>query len=217
MIVVVTIFFIGIFLVLVFYHNNIFEYKKRIDLLININEKGIKRLSGDFKNFKDNGLEYLDDDHSFINDLDVFGNNSIFQYINSTVTKGGREELAKLLKREKVLNSNEIKERQEAIRELGEKAVWRQKIIVEGKLKKSKDMDLNTLIKWSKGKESSSPLRVAIACTFMIVTIFSIYLAIKGIIPESFLILDFMVNFIVVKILSKSMAKELRLFESIKS
>ena len=51
----------------------------------------------------------------------------------------------------------------------------------------------------------------------MLVTIFSIYLAIKGIIPESFLILDFMVNFIVVKILSKSMAKEIKLFESIKN
>ena len=66
-------------------------------------------------------------------------------------------------------------------------------------------------------KESSSPLRVAIACTFMIATIFSIYLAVKGIIPESFIILDFMINFIVIKILSKSMAKEIRLFESIKS
>ena len=106
-------------------------------------KKGLKRLSGEFKNFKDNGSEYLDDEHSFINDLDaMFGNNSIFQYINSTVTKGGREELAKLLKREKVLTNNEIKERQEAIRELGEKAVWRQKIIVEGSLKKSKDMHL---------------------------------------------------------------------------
>ena len=217
LIVVVTAVLVGVFFVLAFYHNNIFEYKKRIDLLMNINENGIKRLSGEFKNFKDNGLEYLDDQHSFINDLDVFGNNSIFQYINSTVTKGGREELAKLLKREKVLNSNEIKERQGAIRELGEKVIWRQKIIVEGNLKKSKDMDLNTLITWSKGKEFLSPLRVAIASTFMIVTVFSIYLAIKGIIPESFLILDFMINFIVVKILSKSMTKELRLFESIKN
>ena len=217
MIVVVTIVLIVIFLILVFYHNNTFEYKKRIDLLININEKGIKRLSGEFKNFKDSGSEYLDDEHSFINDLDVFGNNSIFQYINSTVTKGGREELAKLLKREKVLGSSEIKERQEAIRELGEKAAWRQKIIVEGNLKKSKDINLCSLIKWSEEKESSSPLRVAIACTFILVTIFSIYLAVERIIPESFLILDFMINFIVVKILCKSMKKELTLFESIKS
>ena len=113
----------------------------------------------------------------------MFGNNSIFQYINSTVTKGGREELAKLLKREKVLGSSEIKERQEAIRELGEKAAWRQKIIVEGNLKKSKDINLSSLIKWSEEKESSSPLRVAIACTFIIVTIISIYLASRKVIP----------------------------------
>jgi DNA mismatch repair ATPase MutS len=216
-IIILTIIFIAVFLTLVFYHNNIFENKKRLDLLIEINEKGIKRLSGQFKEFKDNGVEYLEDKHPFINDLDVFGNNSIFQYINSTVTKGGREELAKLLKREKILNKKEIKERQDAIRELGEKVEWRQNLIVEGKLRKSKDIDLLALIRWSKERESSSPLRVAIACTFILVTIFSIYLIIKGIIPQSFLLLDLMINFAVVKIMSRSMAKELKLFESIKN
>src|SRR5471030_3247956 len=139
LIIIVTMVFIIIFLVLVFYHNNIFEYKRKLDLLIAINGKGLKRLSGQFRKFKDNGSEYLDDAHSFINDLDVFGNNSIFQYINDTVTKGGRGELVKVLKKEKNLSESNIKERQDAIRELGEKAVWRQKLIVEGNLKKSKN------------------------------------------------------------------------------
>lgn len=219
LIIFVTIFFLFVFLVLVLYHNNIFGQKKRLDSLININKKGLKRLEGNFKSFKDNGSEYLDDEHSFVNDLDIFGDNSIFQYINSTVTKGGREELVKLLKKEKNVTKSEIIDRQQAIRELGEKAAWRQNIIVEGTLKKSQDVDLYSLIKWSRNdsKESSSPLRIAIACTFIIATIFSIYLSFSGIIPESFLLLDFMVNFIVIKILSRSMAKELRLFESIKN
>lgn len=216
-IIIVTIIFIGIFLALVIYHNSIFEYKNRLDLLIKINEKGLKRISGQFREFKDKGIEYLEEEHPFTNDLDVFGNNSIFQYINSTVTDGGREKLAKLLKREKVLSNIDIKERQGAIKELGEKVEWRQKLIVEGRLKKSKHMDLLSLIKWSKGKETSSPLKVAIACTFIFVTVVSIYLAVKKIVPESFLILDLMVNFIVLKILSKSMAKEINLFDSIKA
>jgi len=216
-IIVVTIFLLGVFFGLVIYHNSIFEYKNRLDLLIKINEKGLKRISGQFREFKDKGIEYLEEEHSFTNDLDVFGNSSVFQYINSTVTNGGREELAKLLKREKVLNNNQIKERQDAIRELGQKAQWRQNLIVEGKLKKSKDMDLLSLIKWSKEKEVSSPLRVAIACTFIFVTVASIYLAIKKVVPESFLILDLMINFVVLKILSKSMEKEINLFDSIKA
>ncbi len=216
-IIIVTIIFIGIFLALIIYHNSIFEYKNRLDLLIKINEKGLKRISGQFREFKDKGIEYLEEEHPFTNDLDVFGNNSIFQYINSTVTDGGREKLAKLLKREKVLSNIDIKERQGAIKELGEKVEWRQELIVEGRLKKSKHMNLLSLIKWSKGKESSSPLKVAIACTFILVTVFSIYLAVKKIVPESFLILDLMVNFIVLKILSKSMAKEINLFDSIKA
>jgi hypothetical protein len=217
LILISTIFFVIIFSILIFYHNNIFEYKKRLDILININENGIKRMSGKFKEFEDKGLEYLYEEHAFINDLDVFGSNSIFQYINTTVTKGGREELAKLLKREKVLTNNHIKERQEAVRELGEKATWRQALIVEGQLNKSKNMDLFNLIKWSKDTKTSTPLRVVIACTFMIATISSIYLAIRGIIPESFIMLDLMINFIVVKILSKSMINQIKLFDSIKS
>jgi hypothetical protein len=215
--IIVTIFFIGLFLGLVIYHNSIFEYKKRLDLLVKINKKSLKRILGQFKDFKDNGLEYLEENHPFANDLDVFGNNSIFQYINSTVTKGGREELVKILKREKVFNSTQIKERQEAVRELGQKAQWRQKLIVEGKLKKSKNVDLPSLIKWSKNKESSSPLRVAIACTFIFVTVFSIYLAARRVIPESFILLNFLVNFLVLKILSKGIAEEIKLFDSIKN
>jgi ABC-type multidrug transport system fused ATPase/permease subunit len=217
LIIIVTIFFISIFFILALYHNGIIQYQKRLDLLITINEKGVARLNGDFISFDDTGSEYLDYKHPFLDDLDVFGRNSIFQYINDTITKGGREVLAKLLKNEKPFSKEEIEKRQEAIKELSEKAIWRQNLIVEGSLKKSKDVNLTSLINWSKEKESSSPLRIAIACTFILATIFSIYLAVRGVIPESFLLLNFMVNFFVVKILSKSMKKELKLFESIKN
>ena len=129
----------AIFLVLIYYHNNILEEKRKLSILIDINTIGLKRLSGEFKEFKDNGEEYLDDNNPFTNDLDVFGNNSIFQYINSTTTKGGREELVKILKRQKLFKKREIEERQEAIKELGEKIKWRQNLIVEGTIKKSKE------------------------------------------------------------------------------
>ncbi|MFT8349539.1 MutS-related protein [Clostridium saccharoperbutylacetonicum] len=215
-IILVTIIFSIIFLALVFYHNNIFECKKKLDLLVEINEGGIKRLNGEFKYFKDNGEEYLDNKHSFINDLDIFGNNSVFQYINSTVTKGGREELSRVLKKEKILVVQEIRERQEAIKELGEKVSWRQKLIVEGKLKRSKDIDLNGLLKWSKVSKASSYLRIAIACTFIFVTLCSIYLIAVQKIPTAFLLLDLMVNYLVIKIISKGIKEEIKLFENTK-
>lgn len=211
-----TMFFVVIFLVLVVYHNDIFKNKKKIDLLISINQKGLKRIDGEFTSFEDNGSEYLDAKHPFIDDLDIFGNRSVFQYINTTITTGGRLELVNLLKGKKKLNVRQVVERQEVIRELAQKAAWRQNLIVEGNLKKSKDMNLLGLINWSKKIESSSPLRTVIAYTFILATIFSIYLVVKRIIPLSFLILDFMVNYIVAKILSQGMMKEIKLFESIK-
>ena len=200
--ILLTLIFGVIFLFLILYHNNIFEQKKKHDLLIDINEKGVKRINGDFTSFKDNGAEYLDDKHSFINDLDIFGDKSIFQYINTTVTIGGRFKLVQLLKNEKKLSIHEIVERQEGIRELGRKVDWRQKLIVEGNLNKSKSMNLSDLIAWSKKTNISSSLRILISCVFIIVTVISIYIATRKIIPVSFLVLDFMVNYIVVKILS---------------
>ncbi|WP_026886279.1 MutS family DNA mismatch repair protein [Clostridium beijerinckii] len=217
LILISTIFFVGIFIALIFYHNNIIQDREKIKAILKINEKGIKRLSGDFASFEDSGSEYLDYKHPFVDDLDVFGDNSIFQYINDTVTKGGREELVKLLRNEGPLNKSDIVERQEAVKEMSQKATWRQNLILEGSLKKSKDMHLDNLIDWSESTESSSPLRVVIACTFILATIFSIYLAIVKVIPQSFLLLNFMVNFIVVKVLSKSMRTEIKLFESIKN
>lgn len=210
--------FVVLFLFLITYHNNIFERKKRFDMLVKINEKGIKRLNGEFKEFEDDGTEYLDNDHSFVNDLDIFGKNSVFQYINSTVTKGGREALVKLLKREKTLDKNEIMHNQKSIKELGLKAKWRQQIIVEGTLEKSNDIDIKSLIQWSKknSDSSSSPLRIAIACTFILVTAVFIYMCSMGLIPVSVLLLDLMVNYCVVKMLSKGMKEEFKLFETIK-
>lgn len=93
---------------------------------------------------------------------------------------------------------------------------WRQKLIVEGNLNKSKSMNLSDLVAWSKKTNISSSLMILISFIFISVTFMSVYLAARKIIPVSFLVLDFMVNYIVVKILSKDIKKEIELFETSK-
>ena len=66
---------IFIFVILVIYHNNILDSKRKEDILLEVNKKGIKRIEGRFKEFEDDGKEFLDYTHPFTNDLDVFGNN----------------------------------------------------------------------------------------------------------------------------------------------
>lgn len=65
-----------------------------LQAVIQINEDKIKRRSRDLSSF-DKGEEFLDKKHPFSNDLDLFGEHSLFQLVNHTVNKGGRENLAR--------------------------------------------------------------------------------------------------------------------------
>lgn len=207
-----------IFLSLIFYHEKLYMKKKRNDMFININNEGLKRINGEFKKFKENGAEFLDGNHNYVNDLDVFGDNSLFQFMNTTISKGGRLLLAKILKRDIKFSKEEIVERQEAIQELSEKISWRQKIIVEGRLQKARDIDLDRFIEWGNNEKvnTSGILRIVIAGIFMSVTWICIVMAAMNILPISFILLLLTVNYLVVKILASPIKEEIEFFKSIK-
>lgn len=53
-----------------------------------------KRRLGEWTEFSDTGEEYVDEEHGYAVDLDIVGQNSLFQFINRTHTYFGREKLA---------------------------------------------------------------------------------------------------------------------------
>ncbi len=116
-------------------------------------KKGLKRIDGTWREFKDKGEEFLEDTHGFSGDLDVFGASSLFQWINSTNTKFGRISLANILKLNKIPRKEEIIERQSAIKELSDKVDWRQKLIIESTFKKVCKDDVEELITWATEKK----------------------------------------------------------------
>lgn len=213
----VTISFIALFLICIYYHDILFNQKIRNDLLIKINEDGLSRVNGDLSKIDDGGNEYSDINHPFTDDLDIFGDNSLFKIINSSSTEGGRKELADVLKRKTIFTKSEICERQKAIHEVSSKIDWRQKLIVEGNLKKSSSRTLDGFIEWCNRGESSNNILSIIAVIFIIITLCSVIAALSGIVPESFILLDLAVNYAVVKVLSKNLIKDIKLFESIKN
>jgi len=105
-----------IFLILIKYHNRL--YKRRLYSYIQIKnaENEIKSLDYDFTPF-DGGAEYINGEHGFSLDLDLFGERSFFQSVNRTVTSFGKEYLAKnlLYPSDK---PDEIYIKQDAIKEL---------------------------------------------------------------------------------------------------
>jgi len=64
----------------------------------------------------DDGAEFQDPQHAYSYDLDLFGKNSIFQYLNRTGTSLGKKQLAQDL--QSIPSEETIKNKQEAIKEL---------------------------------------------------------------------------------------------------
>jgi len=83
---------------LVKYNINISKQKKHNQYLSEINEKEIQCIHGNFRSFN-GGFGYIDKEHSYTSDLDIFGKSSLFQYINRTTSKPGSDKLADWLNR----------------------------------------------------------------------------------------------------------------------
>ncbi|MUP37958.1 MutS-related protein [Labilibaculum euxinus] len=121
---------------------------KRLQALIQINENEIRCLKTRHSDLYYDGEEYLKQNHSYASDLDIFGQHSLFQLINRSVTKTGNNTLASWL--EKPSPNQEIIKRQKAVKELSKKIDWRQNIIQYGFANKLKNDDPSFVIEWGK-------------------------------------------------------------------
>ena len=175
-----------LFIIVAIFHNSKIKMRKECELYININKRGIDRINGNFKEQEDKGEEFLDDKHPFISDLDVFGRNSLFQMINSTRTKFGREKLSKIISLKDIPNRTEIVNRQEAIKELGEKVNWRQELEVRSTFNKSGKKDIDKLLEWASSKKEINLAIKIIPYIFIAITILAIILVALRILPITY-------------------------------
>ncbi len=113
---------IALFLFLISRHSDLSFQKKLLQELIAINKKELKALQRDVHDFPE-GNRFKEDTHFYSQDIDLFGKGSFFQYLNRTATPEGAENLAEKLKSNAITN---IREKQEAVKELAGKAAWRQ-------------------------------------------------------------------------------------------
>lgn len=119
---IITILGLSLFLLLLSKYTNIKKQLLLYKQLVSINEEEIRIISGDFFN-KDKGEQYQDANHNYALDIDLFGRGSFFQFLDRTATKEGQVKLANALKANQITN---IKDRQQAIKELAKKPSWRQ-------------------------------------------------------------------------------------------
>ena len=142
------------FLALMKMHQKVLFKKLMFKTLVDINTDEINFLNHQAISFAD-GNEFVEADHPYAADFDIFGKNSIYQHINRTATYIGSKKLASNLL--VTLPTNQIVDHQEAIKELAPKTIWRQKIQAIGKINQDHATVYHQLIAWSKSKSSHLP------------------------------------------------------------
>ncbi|TXF90068.1 hypothetical protein FUA23_07455 [Neolewinella aurantiaca] len=78
------------------WHLNIQKQAEEAAVLAGLAEGELRALEHDFEHF-DGGADFLESAHPYAVDLDIFGRQSLFQFINRTVTAPGRSRLADAL------------------------------------------------------------------------------------------------------------------------
>ena len=137
--------FIIVFGLVVKKHNQIKRMIELCQKLLELNQEEVSRLNFKFNGIED-GAEFVDEKHSYSNDLDIFGRNSLFQLINRTGTSRGKQLLAEWLM--KPTEKEEIAKRQKAVSELSPLLEWRQKIQAYGRSKSNKKEIEEAFFKW---------------------------------------------------------------------
>ncbi|MCX6296624.1 MAG: hypothetical protein NTX97_11265 [Bacteroidetes bacterium] len=174
--------------------------------LINVNQIEIQLLKKDFTGINE-GLEFIDKQHHYISDLDIFGRKSIFQILNRTSTFTGRIKLAQWLTFP-FLDKVKILSRQKAIQELSSKPEWNQEFIALGFQNKEQAKDKEVIEEWLNEKNIFSNLFLQISCViFPIVTVTSIVLYFIGIINATPFTLLFFIQFGIIGYYTKRINK----------
>lgn len=133
--------------ILVKIHNRFFIRKEWLETQARIIQEELQALSGDYSSFED-GKEYVNPEHPYSFDLDIFGRRSLFQSINRTCTFFGKARLAKWLQNhlhEKV----SIEKRQEMVREISEHTLFREQFRVAGLVHHGQSSDGEKIQAWS--------------------------------------------------------------------
>ncbi|KAA6329839.1 DNA mismatch repair protein MutS [termite gut metagenome] len=150
------------FLFLIKKHNRLFYKKEYLEKKIEINKQELKAIDYDTSGF-DGGDEFINPVHPYAYDLDIFGDHSLFQYINRTSTRLGKVRLAGWLNTP-LTKKEDIEKRQRAIQELTPQLELRQDFRILGLLYKGRPTDEKEINDWAKSPGFFSH---KVACRFL--------------------------------------------------
>jgi len=148
------------FVVLVIIHAG---YRKQIILLEALNsiqDEYQARIEHRFDKLPDAGEDFRDVNHDFSDDLDLFGQRSLFHLITIAQTWFGRRTLAEYLvsAQRQDKTSEEILRRQQSVKELSGKIPMLQEFQAAGRLSRQSAEDPRKLLEYVQKKDGEKPL-----------------------------------------------------------
>ena len=146
---------IVLFCFLCLFHNKLFHQKSYYQSAIAVCRRELQLLQYDFSGIG-TGKSYQDNEHDYTNDLDIFGEKSLFSYLNRSASLIGENRLAEILQNP-YTDTDVIKHRQEAIAEMADKTELRIRFQALGGIQEEKAADKKEILALSNISLSPSP------------------------------------------------------------
>jgi len=141
-------FFFATFIYLIIRYNKLSHELKRLRCMSDINRMYLDRMNSEWISFIDCGQDFVNSQHFYTSDLDIFGSKSLFQWLCVANTYYGRQALKELIEKPDKRIEALIK-RQEAVKELSGKLDFCQKLQSEGILAKNVSKDPESFLSYA--------------------------------------------------------------------
>ncbi|PLX01117.1 MAG: hypothetical protein C0594_14310 [Marinilabiliales bacterium] len=145
--------FILLFVPLYKHTHKLNKQKAYFETLHQLNKNELESQKGNFSNFYP-GNEFTDRNHAFAYDMDLFGEKSLYQYINRSGTLSGKALLAYQMKNP-LVDMEKIQQKQKAVSKLKENHAWIQHFLVKCHLIKESEIAKNEVIQWIQSKSQT--------------------------------------------------------------
>lgn len=134
------------FAIVAWIHERVARRRSAIERAVEYCERGLTRLADGWQGSGETGNEFLDSAHPYAEDLDLFGEGSLFQLLCTAVTPMGRRTLAGWLL--SPASPQELALRQQAVRELSRAWALREALACAGRTTEASP-DIEGLGRWS--------------------------------------------------------------------
>jgi ABC-type multidrug transport system fused ATPase/permease subunit len=151
-----------------------------------LNQRGVARLDGKWHDFPSTGEGKLPEGHLYAGDLDIVGKGSLFQRLDDTGTSAGEARLLEWLLAA-APSADEVRSRQEAVKELSPLLDFRQSLVAEARLAGKKDKaNPSRFLEWAEAPSTLTSIRWAfpIAHVLPVVTLTCGLLSSNGVISS---------------------------------